>query len=288
MLDLLSTRREPASLETLQHAAKQLERDIPDQLRSLLLRSDGGSVLSDAVLRVPDGSTAGSITVLPAEKLAEVTKRLLGLGSGYVAWARDGNGNALTIDQDSKVFFWDHDTDEHVPLNSTLEDVAGCFSRRARRVAPTESTTASAFATQIRDGASIDDLRSLLAQSMSEATVVAFLTEAVRSNRAELVELICQAGPVDQAVLGPVLVGAAANASIEVVESILRSGADIDSRHPRNEMTPLMGAASAGRIDMAQFLLDRGADRSIKTSRGRSAAQMAMTAARPELVKLLS
>lgn len=53
-------------------------------------------------------------------------------------------------------------------------------------------------------------------------------------------------------------------------------------------MTALMAAASAGQQDAVLFLLDRGADASLTTNRGRTAAQIAMTSTNPQLAELIA
>lgn len=97
MYELLATTHPGASDAAFELTARDLGRDLPAALRRLLERSNGGDLRPEAVLRVPDGSTAGALTVLPVEQIAPVTRTLLGQGADAV-WARDGNGNALTID----------------------------------------------------------------------------------------------------------------------------------------------------------------------------------------------
>ena len=67
---------------------------------------------------------------------------------------------------------------------------------------------------------------------------------------------------------------AVAGRNVECVQAILDAGADPNARQQVG-YTPLMGAASAGREDIADLLLERGADRSLQSEDGKTAASVA-------------
>ena len=67
---------------------------------------------------------------------------------------------------------------------------------------------------------------------------------------------------------------AVAGRSPEAVALLLEHGADVNARQQVG-YTPLMGAASAGREDLVDLLLARGADRSLVSDDGKSAASVA-------------
>lgn len=67
---------------------------------------------------------------------------------------------------------------------------------------------------------------------------------------------------------------AVAGRTIEAVTAILDRGADVNARQQAG-YTPLMGAASSERDDMVDLLLARGADPSLVSEDGKSAATIA-------------
>ena len=62
---------------------------------------------------------------------------------------------------------------------------------------------------------------------------------------------------------------------VEAVSLLLEHGADVNARQQVG-YTPLMGAAGAGRNDIADMLLARGADPSLTSDDGKTAAQIAV------------
>ncbi|KAK4164315.1 hypothetical protein QBC43DRAFT_49554 [Cladorrhinum sp. PSN259] len=58
---------------------------------------------------------------------------------------------------------------------------------------------------------------------------------------------------------------------VEVVEALIRHGADVSYTSPSSGTTPLLVAVKARRVDLVELLLDNGAKISVKDSRGRSA-----------------
>ena len=67
---------------------------------------------------------------------------------------------------------------------------------------------------------------------------------------------------------------AIAGRNAEAVEAVLARGADVNARQQVG-YTPLMGAASSGRDDLADLLLARGADPSLVSNDGKTAATVA-------------
>ncbi|KAK3984415.1 hypothetical protein QBC44DRAFT_337035 [Cladorrhinum sp. PSN332] len=59
--------------------------------------------------------------------------------------------------------------------------------------------------------------------------------------------------------------------SVEVIEALLRHGADVTYTTPSSRTTPLLVAVKSRRVELVQMLLDNGAKLSVKDSRGRSA-----------------
>jgi ankyrin repeat protein len=58
----------------------------------------------------------------------------------------------------------------------------------------------------------------------------------------------------------PILLMSARMGRIELVENLLRYGAEVDREFARNRMTPLMAAVRAGHIDVAHLLIENGAN----------------------------
>ena len=73
---------------------------------------------------------------------------------------------------------------------------------------------------------------------------------------------------------------------IEVVRSLLQRRADPNVRNGRG-FSPLMMAAREGRTDIAQTLIESGADRHLKNKRRETAAEIAAVAGHEAISKLL-
>jgi ankyrin repeat protein len=80
---------------------------------------------------------------------------------------------------------------------------------------------------------------------------------------------------------------AVAGRNAECVRAILDPGADPNARQQVG-YTPLMGAASAGRQDLADLLVARGADRSLQSEDGKTAASVASEHGHASLATRLS
>jgi ankyrin repeat protein len=80
---------------------------------------------------------------------------------------------------------------------------------------------------------------------------------------------------------------AASGEEIAVVELMLDSGAEIDSRSP-NRTTPLMMAAGYGNSDMVPLLLKRGANAALRNDRQLTAHDFALNAGREKLAKQIA
>ncbi len=79
---------------------------------------------------------------------------------------------------------------------------------------------------------------------------------------------------------------AAASGSILVIRVLLDQHAYIDAESP-NKTTPLMMAARAGRRDAVQYLLDEGADLSLKNEQGLGAVEFARAQGHADLAAAL-
>lgn len=73
----------------------------------------------------------------------------------------------------------------------------------------------------------------------------------------------------------------------DLITRFLEKGADINARAP-NGTTPLMAAIYEGKREVAEFLLRRGADRSLKNDWGDGALEWAMKYKQTELAKLIA
>ena len=60
----------------------------------------------------------------------------------------------------------------------------------------------------------------------------------------------------------------------QIVRWLIEAGADVNARQ-QMDYTPLMGAAANARLDILEMLLAHGADPSLKTTDGKTAAQLA-------------
>jgi ankyrin repeat protein len=88
------------------------------------------------------------------------------------------------------------------------------------------------------------------------------------------------------------LTNAAYHGHLEIVQILIRSGADINGRKdsPLNGdgRTPLMIASGRGHIDIVKFLLENGADTELKDRGGKTAAMFAANAGRKEILNILN
>lgn len=88
------------------------------------------------------------------------------------------------------------------------------------------------------------------------------------------------------------LTSAANHGHLEIVQILIRSGANINGRKdsPLNGdgRTPLMIAAERGHTDIVKFLLENGADTELKDRGGKTAAMFAARAGRKEVLDVLN
>ena len=73
---------------------------------------------------------------------------------------------------------------------------------------------------------------------------------------------------------------------VELVELLIRYGADVDSRH--NSWTPLHSAALQGRLDIVKLLLKSGADRDIQNQNDKTPLDLAFDNGKFEVANFLS
>ncbi|MBT8313869.1 MAG: ankyrin repeat domain-containing protein [Maribacter sp.] len=75
--------------------------------------------------------------------------------------------------------------------------------------------------------------------------------------------------------------------NIEVVKQHIEAGTDINRKDPMSGSTPLITAASFGKIKIAQALIDAGADLTLKNNDGATALHSAAFFCRVEIVQML-
>ena len=75
--------------------------------------------------------------------------------------------------------------------------------------------------------------------------------------------------------------------NIEVVRQHIKAGSDINKKDPMSGSTPLITAASFGKIKIAKALIDAGADLTLKNNDGATALHSAAFFCRVEIVQLL-
>mmetsp|Transcript_25816 Transcript_25816/g.30539 ORF Transcript_25816/g.30539 Transcript_25816/m.30539 type:complete len:151 (+) Transcript_25816:119-571(+) len=68
---------------------------------------------------------------------------------------------------------------------------------------------------------------------------------------------------------------AAAEGNVEKCVSMVKQGYDVNALNIANKWTPLHFAAKAGNVELTEALISLGADKSLTTIKGRTAAQLA-------------
>lgn len=105
---------QPASSSSIQELPSHAE-----SLCALYELSDGADFVGGAVLRLPDGSTSGGLSVLSIKEGVSLSSKLFSEDERRFAWACDGSGNLLTID-DTGIGFWDHNFNDVVNIARTI------------------------------------------------------------------------------------------------------------------------------------------------------------------------
>ena len=77
------------------------------------------------------------------------------------------------------------------------------------------------------------------------------------------------------------------SSDLEVVKQHIEAGTDINQKEPMSGSTPLISAATFGKNDIAQELINAGADLSIKNNDGATALHVAAFFCRVEIVQML-
>jgi len=134
-----------------------------------------------------------------------------------------------------------------------------------------------------------EDMRDGIARQSGEAPIAlgaereAKLAEAEALVRAAGAAAITWSNDKEE----PLICIAAHRGALGAVRALLEAGADPNTIAPHSLMTPLIRAAEGGRVDMAKFLLDKGADVNAQAAGHFTALTAAVDYADPELVRLL-
>ncbi len=75
--------------------------------------------------------------------------------------------------------------------------------------------------------------------------------------------------------------------NLEAVKQHIEAGTDINMKDAMSGSTPLITAASFGKIDISKALIDAGADLSVKNNDGSNALHVAAFFCRVEIVQML-
>ena len=272
--DLIELSTAPASEGEIMKFESEYATKLPESVTNALRRTNGGPFLPGAVLRVPDGSVSGSLYMLPIEQFGATTKSLVGLVSGTSVWARDGSGNAIVfVDEDH--FFWDHNTDEMIPLGIGEDGFVSSMEVRKVQQDPRRQSLEDALTSGrhlielVQDGTAGD-----IDKAVSFAIYHGYshhVREAVEHGIAlSLERALHHASRVGE---------------VGLIEYLVGAGADIDGRLRAN--TPLMSAASANQLESARLLVRLGANLSIVSSQGDTAARIARVTGNTELAEFL-
>lgn len=260
MRNFVVNERPPASPQAVAPAEAELGQSLPSALRELLTHTNGAGTPANMGLRIPDGTTAGAIDLLPVEKIAPTTIQMLGRGSGLVVWAEDSGGNALTIDEAGYVYFWDHDTDEDVPFRCKLDQLPEHFYEVVETKAPPKETTASPLRRLIEGGAGMEEIGAFLEDALTTETAESFLLESIRSRRGDVLKRSLSIRALPPATLIEPLYAASRAGMPDAIEDLVRAGADVDARRNPRANTCLMGAALGDHLEAAKTLIRLGAD----------------------------
>lgn len=117
-----------------------------------------------------------------------------------------------------------------------------------------------------------------------------YLNDAALKGQVKTVRLLLDRGArlnVYNQTGGTPLHDASLSGSTEIITLLLDHGCPIDTRDLDSGATPLMVAASLGRIEAVELLLRRGANPALKDNRGRTALNRAQESQDQELVKVL-
>lgn len=126
-----------------------------------------------------------------------------------------------------------------------------------------------------------------------KALAIPPLFQAVRSHNEKAVAELLKNGadPNERAPDGWMPLHQAMYGDVEICRLLIAYGADVNARVAEpfhsSDFTPLLFAASLGRVDMASVLLQHGADTKVKDSRGKTPLMVAKEARKDEIVRLL-
>ena len=102
---------------------------------------------------------------------------------------------------------------------------------------------------------------------------------------------IAQTGPwakYDSKMKGEALIRESDGGYLKEIESIVEGGGDVNWQMENTGLTPLMAAASGGKLEVIKFLLKNGAKADLKDARGFTALQRAQMGGAKDVVAILS
>jgi len=111
--------------------------------------------------------------------------------------------------------------------------------------------------------------------------------ERIKATRPKIAALLREHGEKVDSAPSIDIWKAAAQGNLEAIKQHLEAGTDVDAKEPPGGSTPLLVAATFGRIEAAKFLIEKGANVNATSNDGATALHGAAFFCHTEIVKLL-